>query len=90
MLGSAVNTQVTTMRSSGAAIAALANNKGQPGEKQQQQQVSAQSTSHSPQQVTSSLTEIMAKLQLDYGNYKYTVYRCASKFMALQKIFHSK
>ncbi|KAM8720086.1 hypothetical protein ACLKA7_006180 [Drosophila subpalustris] len=85
MVGSAVNTQMSTMRNSAAAVAALANNKGQQAERQQQQQVSSQPQ----QQVTSSLTEIMAKLQLDYGNYKYTVYRCASKFIALQKIFHT-
>jgi len=94
MVGSAVNTQMTTMRSSAAAVAALANNKGQQQaavvmekEKQKEKQ---QVLLQPQQQVTLSLTEIMAKLQLDYGNYKYTVYRCASKFVALQKIFHSK
>lgn len=80
MLGATINTQMTTMRKSAAAVAALANNKGQQAERQQQV----------PQQVASNLTEIITKLQLDYGNYKYTVYRCASKFVALQKIFHSK
>ncbi|EDV91646.1 dystrophin isoform X2 [Drosophila grimshawi] len=78
MLGAVVNTQMTTMRNSAVAVAALANNKGQQQQQQQQQQV-----------VASNLTEIMRKLQVDYGNYKYTVYRCASKFVALQKIFHT-
>lgn len=87
MLDAAHNTQVTTMRTSAVAVAAaLANNKGQQQQqaqpKQQQQQVK--------QQVAPNLSEIMGKLQTDYGNYKYTVYRCASKFIALQKIFHSK
>lgn len=87
MLQAAHNTQVTTMRTSAVAVAALANNKeqqnqqAQPQEKQQQQV---------KQQVAPSLSVIMGKLQTDYGNYKYTVYRCASKFIALQKIFHSK
>lgn len=87
MLQAAHNTQVTTMRTSAVAVAALANNKEQqnqqalPQEKQQQQV---------KQQVAPSLSGIMGKLQTDYGNYKYTVYRCASKFIALQKIFHSK
>ncbi|XP_030568673.1 dystrophin-1 [Drosophila novamexicana] len=79
MLGATINTQMTTMRKSAAAVAALANNKGQQAERQQQV----------PQQAASNLTEIITKLQLDYGNYKYTVYRCASKFVALQKIFHT-
>lgn len=89
MLDAAHNTQVTTLRTSAVAVAAaLANNKGQqqqqalPKQKQQQQQVK--------QQVAPNLSEIMGKLQTDYDNYKYTVYRCASKFIALQKIFHSK
>lgn len=81
MLSTAVNTQMTTLRTSAAAVASLANNKGQKLESKTQQV---------PQQVASNLTEIITKLQLDYGNYKYTVYRCASKFVALQKIFHSK
>lgn len=90
MLDAAHNTQVTTMRTSAVAVAAaLANNKGQqqqqaqPKQNQQQQQ-------QVKQQVAPNLSEIMGKLQTDYGNYKYTVYRCASKFIALQKIFHSK
>ncbi|KAH8387815.1 hypothetical protein KR093_009557, partial [Drosophila rubida] len=41
------------------------------------------------QQVSSRLLEIMAQLQRDYGHYTYTVYRCASKFVALQKSFHT-
>lgn len=78
-----MNTPLTTLRTgAAAAVASLANNKGQQLESKNQQQV--------PQQVASNLTEIITKLQLDYGNYKYTVYRCASKFVALQKIFHSK
>ncbi|XP_023170080.1 dystrotelin isoform X2 [Drosophila hydei] len=80
MLSTAVNTQMTTLRTSAAAVASLANNKGQKLESKTQQV---------PQQVASNLTEIITKLQLDYGNYKYTVYRCASKFVALQKIFHT-
>lgn len=82
MLSTAVNPPLTTLRTGAAAVASLANNKGQQLESKKQQQV--------PQQVACNLTEIISKLQLDYGNYKYTVYRCASKFVALQKIFHSK
>ncbi|XP_060663681.1 dystrotelin [Drosophila nasuta] len=88
MVGSTQQQQMTTMRTSAAAVAAaaLTNNKGQQAEKQQAQQ---QQQQQQQQQVSSSLLEIMAKLQTDYGNYKYTVYRCASKFVALQKIFHT-
>ncbi|XP_037936767.1 dystrophin-like [Teleopsis dalmanni] len=32
------------------------------------------------------LPTIMRHLQMDYGRYKFTVYRCASKFVALQKL----
>ncbi|XP_017964545.1 dystrophin, isoforms A/C/F/G/H [Drosophila navojoa] len=81
-MSTAMNTPLTTLRTSAAAaVASLANNKGQQLESKKQQQV--------PQQVASNLTEIITKLQVDYGNYKYTVYRCASKFVALQKIFHT-
>ncbi|XP_023306701.2 dystrobrevin beta isoform X1 [Lucilia cuprina] len=33
------------------------------------------------------LTAIISKLHHEFENYKYTVYRCAAKFVALQKIF---
>ncbi|ALC49124.1 dah [Drosophila busckii] len=73
------------MRNSAAAVAALANNKGQQNEKKQQ----VPPPPPPQQQVGAKLTNIMAHLQTDYANYKYTVYRCASKFVALQKLFHT-
>lgn len=36
------------------------------------------------------LTSIISQLNYDFENYKYTVYRCASKFVTLQKKFFSK
>ncbi|XP_030382387.1 dystrotelin [Scaptodrosophila lebanonensis] len=78
MHAAAVCTQMTKVRASAAAVAALAHNKGQQQLQQQKQQVG-----------NNNLSAIMAQLQVDFGNYKYTVYRCASKFVALQKIFHT-
>lgn len=90
MLQAAHNTQVTTMRTSAVAVAALANNKEQQNQQAQAQPQEKQQQQVKQQVVPPSLSVIMGKLQTDYGNYKYTVYRCASKFIALQKIFHSK
>lgn len=36
------------------------------------------------------LTEIISQIQYEFEDYKYTVYRCAAKFVKLQKIFFSK
>lgn len=36
------------------------------------------------------LTSIISQINYNFGHYKYTVYRCASKFVALQKKFFSK
>lgn len=36
------------------------------------------------------LTAIISQLNYEFENYKYTVYRCAAKFVSLQKIFFSK
>jgi len=77
MLGMSVPVQLTKMRNSAEAVASLAREKGTQGGQGQGQQVDKE------------LTTIMEDLQRDYGDYKYTVYRCASKFVALQKIFHS-
>ncbi|XP_068158970.1 dystrotelin [Drosophila tropicalis] len=55
---------------------------------QQKQQVAANANSSSGNN-NKNLTQIMKKLQDDFSKYKYTVYRCASKFIALQKIFHT-
>ncbi|KAH8317541.1 hypothetical protein KR074_012493 [Drosophila pseudoananassae] len=74
--------QLSKMRSSAEAMASLARNKGSSQEKVQQV-VGKQSNNNK------DLATIMDDLQMKYGNYKYTVYRCASKFVALQKIFHT-
>lgn len=70
--------QLTKLRNSAEAVASIAREKGSQGGQGQKQQVDKE------------LSTIMDDLQRDYGNYKYTVYRCASKFVALQKIFHSE
>lgn len=36
------------------------------------------------------LTAIISQLQYEFDDYKYTVYRCAAKFVSLQKLFFSK
>ncbi|XP_002022772.2 dystrotelin [Drosophila persimilis] len=80
MAGAASHTQLIKMRASAEAVASLAgSNKGA-----QVQQVACSNNNNSR-----NLSAIMEKLQVDYGKYKYTVYRCASKFVALQKIFHT-
>jgi len=78
MLRSSVPVQLTKLRNSAEAVASIAREKGSQGGQGQKQQVDKE------------LSTIMDDLQRDYGNYKYTVYRCASKFVALQKIFHSE
>nr|ACN94064.1 discontinuous actin hexagon [Drosophila melanogaster] len=77
MLRSSVPVQLTKLRNSAEAVASIAREKGSQGGQGQKQQVDKE------------LSTIMDDLQRDYGNYKYTVYRCASKFVALQKIFHT-
>ncbi|XP_017155141.1 dystrotelin [Drosophila miranda] len=80
MAGAASHTQLLKMRASAEAVASLAgSNKGA-----QVQQVACSNNNN-----RRNLSAIMEKLQVDYGKYKYTVYRCASKFVALQKIFHT-
>ncbi|XP_016953003.1 dystrophin-1 [Drosophila biarmipes] len=77
MLGVSAAVQLTKMRNSAEAVASLARKEG------------AQGGQGHGQQVDKDLATIMEDLQRDYGDYKYTVYRCASKFVALQKIFHT-
>ncbi|XP_017001482.2 uncharacterized protein dah [Drosophila takahashii] len=78
MLGMSVPVQLTKMRNSAEAVATIAREK----------QIKTQGQG---QQVAKDfdLTTIMEQLQRDYADYKYTVYRCASKLVALQKIFHT-
>ncbi|KAH8355468.1 hypothetical protein KR084_011284 [Drosophila pseudotakahashii] len=80
MLGMSVPVQLTKMRNSAEAVASIAREK----RTQSQSQIQGQR-----QQVDKDLATIMDELQRDYGDYKYTVYRCASKLVALQKIFHT-
>ncbi|XP_017115123.1 dystrophin [Drosophila elegans] len=82
MLGMTVPVQLTKMRNSAEAVASIAREKGSGTGSL------AKGQGHG-QQVDKDLATIMDELQRDYGDYKYTVYRCASKFVALQKIFHS-
>lgn len=86
MLATTGRPQLTKMRTSAEAMACLAREKapGQPAAAAQQVAHPLSSNNNK------DLATIMDALQTDYGNYKYTVYRCASKFVALQKVFHSE
>ncbi|BFG02431.1 dystrophin [Drosophila madeirensis] len=83
MSGAASHTQLNKMRASAEAVASLAGTNNAA----QMQQVGCSNNNNSGG--GRNLSAIMEQLQVDYGKYKYTVYRCASKFVALQKIFHT-
>ncbi|KAH8289409.1 hypothetical protein KR054_004615 [Drosophila jambulina] len=90
MLATTQRPQLSKMRTSAEAMASLARDKAPGG----QVVACAQQVAAPPPLSTSSnnnkdLATIMDALQTDYGSYKYTVYRCASKFVALQKVFHT-
>ncbi|KAH8247954.1 hypothetical protein KR038_010869, partial [Drosophila bunnanda] len=85
VMATAQRPQLTKMRTSAEAMACLARDKAPAQVVAAQQVAPALSTSNN----NKDLATIMDALQTDYGSYKYTVYRCASKFVALQKVFHT-
>ncbi|XP_017037014.1 dystrophin [Drosophila kikkawai] len=85
MLATTQRPQLTKMRTSAEAMACMAREKA-PGQVMAAQQVAPPTLNNNNNK---DLATIMDALQTDYGNYKYTVYRCASKFVALQKVFHT-
>ncbi|KAH8244860.1 hypothetical protein KR032_001662 [Drosophila birchii] len=87
MLATTQRPQLTKMRTSAEAMACLAREKAPAQVVHAQQVAPALSTSNNSN--NKDLATIMDALQTDYGSYKYTVYRCASKFVALQKVFHT-